>query len=123
MGSRYCWAGGLLIVALAGCNRQDTDCLSRVGRKLLDRAHGATHDLRGKLDFGLSAAGVQERVQQRLRADKALAETAIEVTGQGAEVELKGTVKTRDQRMRAVDLAETTVGVEKLTDVLQVSEP
>jgi hypothetical protein len=123
MGSRYRGAVCLLVVALAGCNRQDTDCLSRVGRRLLDRAHGATQELRGKLDVGLPVTGVQERVQQRLRADKALAETAIEVTGQGAEVELKGMVKTRDQRTRAVDLAETTVGVEKLSDVLQVSEP
>ena len=123
MGSWVRWIGCLLAVALAGCGRQDTDCLSRVGRKLLDRTQCATHGLRGKLDLGLPAGGLQERVQQRLRADRALAETAIEVTAQGAEVELKGTVKTRDQRMRAVDLAETTVGVEKLSDVLQVSEP
>ena len=38
------------------------------------------------------------------------------------EVELKGQVKTAEQRQRAIELAEMLVGVEKVTDSLTVRE-
>ena len=121
---RWLLAAGLAL-GLAGCNRQDTDTLARLGRKLLDRTHGATQEMRDKLDLPGPARELTlaDRVQARLRWDRALADTAIEVTGHDQEVALTGSVRTPDQRARAVELAETTAGVEKLTDTLTVREP
>ena len=41
----------------------------------------------------------------------------------GKEIELKGKVQDLTQRRRAVELAETTAGVEKVTDLLQTEAP
>ena len=114
---RWLLAAGLAL-GLAGCNRQDTDTLARLGRKVLDRTHGATQEMRDRLDLRATAPepALADRVQARLRWDRALADTAIAVTGHDREVALTGSVRTPDQRARAVELAETTAGVEKLTD-------
>lgn len=106
-----------------GCNRQDVDGLGRIGRKLLDRSQVAVSPLREKFDHtltGIGSAGLKIRVQQRLHNDKSLADVAVEVVVTQAAVELKGTLKRDDQRRRAVELAESTVGVERVTDHMQL---
>lgn len=113
-----------LAVLAMGCSRQDVDGLERIGRKILDRTRAAASPLREKLDHTVKgigpAATVKERVQQRLQFDKALADTHIEVAVAEGEVELKGTLKTDGQRQRAIELAESTLGVERVADRLQV---
>ncbi len=117
-----------LLIALlsAGCNRQDADGLERIGHKVLERTQAAVSPLREKFDdtvkgFGSSSgSGLHERVQRRLQWDKALADVAIEVTITDHEVELKGKLKSAEQRRRAVELTETTAGVERVTDHLEV---
>ena len=112
----------LLALTSAGCNRQDADGLERIGRKVLDRTQAAVSPLREKFDHtlrGIGGAGLRERVQQRLQWDKSLAETRIEVSVTDAAVELQGKVKSDGLRRRAIELAETTVGVERVTDHLQ----
>jgi hypothetical protein len=111
-------------LSLGGCNRQDTECLARLGRKLLDRAQHAQEEIGGKLDLGWKTElSLQERVSQRLRFEKLLADTRIDVKASETEVELRGTVSTPEQRQRALDVAEATLGVEKVTDSLQLKEP
>ncbi len=117
-GVTICLAG--LLALVSGCKRQDTESLGRIGRKVLDRAHVATAGFQEKLSGLKGNLGLHERVSHRLRWDKALAELTVEVNGTGAEVELKGIVKTADQKRRAVELAETTAGVERVSDSLQV---
>lgn len=111
----------LSCLLLTGCVRQDTEILSRVGRKLADRVQTASSGIQDRLPFKVSSGEptMQERVEQRLRSDKSLAKTTIEVVIDGRRVELKGTVESDEQKRRAVDLAETTVGVERVTDSLQ----
>jgi osmotically-inducible protein OsmY len=111
-----------LLLLAAGCSRQDTECLARIGRKLADKAHAAA-DVVGKADVGWKRADltVTERVSQRLRTEKLLEGITIDVRGD-TEVELRGAVQTAQQRQRALDLAESTTGVEKVTDSLQISE-
>ena len=58
----------------------------------------------------------------RLRWDKQLADTAIEVVPAGAGVELRGKVRNLEQRRRAVMLADSTAGVEGVKDSLVESE-
>jgi hypothetical protein len=112
----------LLALTSAGCNRQDVDGLERIGRKVIDRTQAAVSPLREKFDHtirGIGGAGLRERVQQRLQWDKSLADSRIEVSVTDAAVELQGRIKTDGQRRRAVELAETTLGVERVTDRLQ----
>jgi osmotically-inducible protein OsmY len=114
----------LCLIVLTGCVRQDTEILSRVGRKLAEKAQSSTADLRDKLPFRLTTASAEpalvDHIQQRLSTDKLLAASKIDVQVHGAEVELIGTVEREEQKNRAVDLAETTRGVEKVVISLQV---
>lgn len=113
------------IILATGCNRHDTESLSRIGRKIVDRASAAGSGVREKLDVLKVARGglgsLQERVAVRLRWEKMLADMALEVVVSGTEIELKGTVKTAEQRARAVELAEATVGVERVLVSLTVA--
>jgi hypothetical protein len=121
---------GLTILG-TGCNRQDTERLARVGRRLVAKTEALAGDLRENLSGGCwqgfcaawEQAGVDARVAARLRWDKDLAGASVSVQASGGAVELKGTVRDLTQRRRAVDLAERTVGVEKVTDALRITEP
>jgi len=111
----------IVLVSGAGCNRQDIDGLGRIGRKVLERSQAAASPLREKFDHtlqGIGALGLRQRVQHRLQWDKTLAETSIEVAVTDNEVELKGALKRDEQRRRALDLTETTIGVERVIDHL-----
>jgi osmotically-inducible protein OsmY len=118
------WKLALFVMVLSGCAKQDTEILTRVGRKIADKSQAATAGLRDKLPFKWSAAksepSLADQIQQRLGSDKLLAGTKIDVVAHGPEVELKGIVDKDEQKVRAFDLAETTQGVEKVIDSLQV---
>lgn len=118
------WYGWMILV-LVGCNRQDTEALSRIGRKMTVHARSQADDLGAKLDLRFASRKeptLQEKVQDRLRFENTLTDIAFEVHVHDKEVELKGTVKTDLQRQRAVELAETTAGVDKVTNSLQIAE-
>ena len=130
MGKRRSSPAFLLFLGLAalggGCSRQDRECLSGIGRKIMERASTATASCREKLD-GLksSRAGsdnLQDRVILRLRWEKVLADTAIQVVASGKDIELKGSVKNAEQRARATELAEATAGVDRVQVSLTVGE-
>ena len=114
------------LTANAGCNQQDTECLSRIGRKIAVHGKNSTGELGSKVD--LSWAGIrkepslQEKIQDRLHWENTLVEIPFEVHVKDKQVELKGTVKTALQRQRAVELAETVAGVEKVSDAILVRE-
>jgi osmotically-inducible protein OsmY len=55
-----------------------------------------------------------------LQWDKTLADTTIDVAVTDKEVELRGTIRRDEQRRRAIELAESTVGVERVTDHLSL---
>src|SRR5262245_32173099 len=108
---------------LSGCVRQDTEILARVGRKLADNTRESTAALRERLPFQLPRLGpesLQQRVEMRLRTDKALQGLTIGVDLKDTDVELKGNVHTDEQKRRAVDLAESTEGVGRVLDSLQL---
>ena len=117
---------GLFIVVLVGCNRQDTDALSRIGRKMTAHAKSNADDLGAKLDLRWTGSKkeptLQEKVQDRLRFENTLTDISFEVLVKDKEVELKGTVKTDLQRQRAAELAETIAGVDRVTNSLQIAE-
>ncbi|HLJ93430.1 MAG TPA: BON domain-containing protein [Gemmataceae bacterium] len=120
---------GLVLLA-GGCNQADAERLARIGQKLTARAESLTADQAGGFHKGWQTVcnSWQEttlagRVAARLRWDKKLADAQVQASAAGTVVELKGIVRDADQRQRAVELAETTTGVEKVTDSLEVAAP
>lgn len=117
--------GSLLAVAsLSGCNRQDAECLGRIGRKVSAHAKTSSGELGAKVDLSLpkKEPSLQEKIQDRLRYDKTLDDVTLEVHAKGKEIELKGTVKRLEQRLRAIELADNVAGVEKVIDAITVRE-
>ena len=120
------WARLLLGIALigTGCSKHDTERLAGVGRKITEKVEASTND---RLDTGwqsfranLNQSGLNARVSTRLRWDKLLADTPIDVEANGGVVTLSGSVSNLDQRRRAVALAESTLGVEKVVDLIEL---
>jgi osmotically-inducible protein OsmY len=110
-----------------GCNRQDADCLARIGRKVAAHTKNSAGDIGSKLDVSWAGSKreptLQEKVQDRLRWENTLTDVTLEVNVNHKEVELKGTVKNAQQRLRAIELAETLAGVDKVVDAISVREP
>jgi osmotically-inducible protein OsmY len=118
-----------LALAACGCS-QDADGLARVCQKTAAKFDDATENMRGKLQNGWGAvrgslpeSGLDSRVSLRLRWDQELEGANISVAPAGAGmVRLTGDVTTLAQRRRAVALAQSTAGVEKVLDELRVGE-
>ena len=74
--ARFVWSFlTLAFVALAaGCNRQDTDCLSRIGKKVAAHANRRVGDAGSKVDFHWSKKEptLQDKIQDRLRWENTL---------------------------------------------------
>lgn len=119
------WGGVVLGLAVlgAGCDGQDVDRLSRVGKRVAEKASAWTAEQELPARWRALRSGGEElpleaRVQARLRWDKGLADSLIEVHAAGPAVELRGQVQDEEQRQRAIELAESTAGVENVTDQL-----
>jgi len=114
-----------VLIAACGCNRQDADALGRIGNRLLERVQQSTGGMREKLQgsiHDIGKNGLSDRVHARLMHDRLLQGLPIEITAQDTAIELKGALKTADQKRRAIDLAESTEGVVRVVDSLTVPE-
>jgi osmotically-inducible protein OsmY len=111
-----------LVSVAAGCNRQDSQRLARVGKKIVEKAEqiagGTQERLVGSLQNVQDNAGLAAHVASRLRWDVGVADADITVRVQGNVVELRGSAESLRQRRRAVELAETTVGVARVDDLI-----
>jgi osmotically-inducible protein OsmY len=67
-------------------------------------------------------AGLEGRVAARLRWEQSLADVKISIRSKDGAIELSGTVPDLDKRRRAIAVAETTAGVNKVVDSLQLPE-
>jgi osmotically-inducible protein OsmY len=67
-------------------------------------------------------ARLEDRVKDRLAADRRLAGVDISVSAEGGAVRLRGVVPDARARKVAVSLAENTAGVEAVVDELAVPE-
>jgi osmotically-inducible protein OsmY len=127
MRRRECLLLGLLL--LSGCQNKDADQLARLGTKLGQKVEAVFVGNSGRvaqnwpaLPIHLGEVALDARVSARLRWDKQLSGATIKVSADGGTVELQGKGLTLEQRRRAVELAESTAGVEKVTDKLETSE-
>ena len=120
-----------LALAAGGCSDQDTDHLARVAKCAASKSEGLTRGADGQLLSWSTISGnldelpLDTRVAARLRWDKNLEGTPIDVKLRDDVIELKGTVRDLEQRRRAVDLAQSTMGVgaDKVADRLEVAAP
>src|SRR5262245_19371075 len=116
----------LLAVAACGCETQDREHLDHIARKVAAKASNLTKGPDSRLQAGwqafrgdLDQLTLDLRVAARIRWDKALQGAKIEVAVHEGVIELKGTVRDADQRRRALELAEQTVGADKVNDALE----
>jgi osmotically-inducible protein OsmY len=120
---KYVW---LLLVVLTGCNRQDTEALQRISRKVIARSEALTGEVKNSAvtqwHGAQPDASLEARVSARLRWDKQIADIPLEVKAVGNTIEVKGKVRNLDQRRRVVMLAESTTGVEGVRDLLVESD-
>jgi hypothetical protein len=121
---------GPFLALAAGCGRDDTDCLARIGQKAVARAEILTEDANNRLGAGWHALRegttypcVESRVTARLAWDKELAAAKIKAARIEGGIELRGKVGNLEQRRRATELAQSTIGVEKVIDALELAEP
>jgi hypothetical protein len=114
----------LALLLLSGCQNRDAQQLARIGTKISHKAEALFAGARltegwPALPISLGDLSLDARVAARLRWDRNLADLNLRVRSEGGNVELQGQIKDLDQRRRAVELAETTSGVERVTDKLE----
>jgi hypothetical protein len=119
-------AGLVAAAGISGCGAEDKKHLAGLGRKLAEHLQDAGAETGARLMRGWHAASGEDedltldtRVSLRLRYDKNLPDANVAVMVHGTEVELRGQVRDAEQRRRALDLAESTAGVDKVIDALE----
>ena len=120
---------GLLGLA-CGCKGDDRDTLARITQKTAARLQTLAGGADGRLAASLQAvrgafndAAPDGRAALRLRWDRYLAEGDVRVRPAGpGVVRLEGSVPDDEHRRRAVELARSTLGVERVIDRLTVSK-
>lgn len=109
-----------------GCNKADNERLGKLGGVLRQKAEkviaGNSKVIRGwqTVPLHLGEVAVDARVSARLSWDRALADAEIQVQLLDGAVELTGQVRNGEQQRRAVELAQSTLGVEKVNDRLAI---
>jgi hypothetical protein len=111
----------------SGCKARDGDILlkvcGRLGEKLEVATGTSVSQVTATLRGAAGDASLGTRVQNRLRWDRYLHESEIEVSLTATNVvTLRGQVADRALKQRAYELARTTVGIEKVVDELTLPE-
>jgi osmotically-inducible protein OsmY len=128
MMGKICKSGAILAaLALAGCSNEDTEGLARVARlsaaKVEEMTGGAPNKVAASFESmraNWNELALDARVSLRLRWEKDLQDTTIQVEAKDGTVELKGKVTNVLQRQRAVQVAQSTTGVQEVIDSLEV---
>jgi hypothetical protein len=114
----------IAVFSMAGCNRSDGDRLARVGTR-------ATKNLKAMIPERIPISGsigltngseMENRVRQRFRSDRYLSSLSLEIICEENAVRLKGQVDDPLLKRRASEIAESTIGVEKVIDEIVVAK-
>jgi hypothetical protein len=119
----------VLFVLLVGSRFEpsDGDRLAAIGRLVGAKIRGSlppAEKIAGPLDSlrrGLPTR-IEDRVKNRLETDRNLQGISFTISADGETVTLRGIVPDAKARKHAVELAESTTGVEKVIDELAVPE-
>jgi hypothetical protein len=102
--------------------QKDSDSLGDKVDRGLKRAESKLRETWGDVQRATHRMTVQGRVYARLYWDKSLADAPYKIEMKdGGVVVLKGSVPTHEAKRRAVDLAQSTVGVNETVDELAVA--
>ena len=102
--------------------QKDSDSLGDKVNRGLERAERKLRETWGDIQKATHRMTVQGRVYARLYWDKSLAEAPFQVeTKDGGVVVLKGSVPSAEAKHRAVELAQSTVGVNDTVDELGIA--
>jgi osmotically-inducible protein OsmY len=108
--------------ALTVGQQKDSDSLGDKVNRGLERAERKLRETWGDIQKATHRMTVQGRVYARLYWDKSLAEAPFQVeTKDGGVVVLKGSVPSAEAKHRAVELAQSTVGVNDTVDELGIA--
>jgi osmotically-inducible protein OsmY len=108
--------------ALAVGQQKDSDSIGDKVNRGLERAERRLRETWGDIQKATHRMTVQGRVYARLYWDKSLAEAPFQVeTKDGGVVVLKGSVPSAEAKHRAVELAQSTVGVNDTVDELGIA--
>lgn len=117
-----------LCLAVAGCSDADVEKLRVVGDRTYDRAANVVQQTWEELGRTLldqkpvpTEPDLLTKVQQRLKWERELHALPIVASVHGEEVILTGVVKTKEQKERAIKIAETTQGVTQVQDQLEIA--
>ena len=104
---------------LAMSKSNDAFILSSVGRKAGEKITNAmpeTEKIAGPLNAIRTgtALPVAERVRLRIHSDKGMEGSQVTVTADDSTVTLRGVVTRPSQRIRAIEIAQSTLGVDKV---------
>jgi len=108
--------------ALTVGQQKDSDSLGDKVNRGLERAERKLRETWGDIQKATHRMTVQGRVYARLYWDKSLADAPFQVeTKDGGVVVLKGSVPSSEAKHRAVELAQSTVGVNDTVDELGIA--
>lgn len=121
---RLSWMFVPLAVTICGCDGNDGDRLTRVGWTVSQNIQALVPE---RMPFvgslGLPKNSTREQsVRERFRSDRYLGELTIEIIGEPGTIRLRGQVADAVLKRRAVEIAESTVGVEKVIDEIVVAK-
>jgi osmotically-inducible protein OsmY len=108
--------------ALTVGQQKDSDSFGDKVNRGLERAEKKLRETWGDIQKATHRMTVQGRVYARLYWDKSLADAPFQVeTKDGGVVVLKGSVPSSEAKHRAVELAQSTVGVNDTVDELGIA--
>jgi len=100
-----------------------TAAATKIGEKTTtaaDRIGEKTSVAAAKVEHRLSETAVSAKIKAKLALDDDIKARAIDVSTNGTTVTLSGTVASKAERARAVELARATSGVTRVVDELQI---
>lgn len=119
-------AAALLVIVSAVASQAQDGPLRRAGRALDNAGKNVRNRVEGEIVRGQISTGERDllaRVHNRIRWDKQLVASVLEIVVQAdGSVILRGSVLDQAAKDRAVDLAQSTVGVTKVIDELGISK-
>jgi osmotically-inducible protein OsmY len=126
---RHFSVGLMSSLLLSGCSESDAEKLRRVGDKTFDRVTQLAQKVSEELGQTLlehkppaTEPSILERVAQRIHWDRDLAILEIGVAEKEEALVLTGKVKNDALKQHAQDLAERTLGVQKVRNEIEVEE-
>lgn len=114
----------LFALLSTGCKRSDGDRLARVGNKVTQKVQALVPErtpFRGSIELN-SHSELETRVRQRFQSDTYLAPQPIDLIFEGNVVRLRGQLDDPVLKHRAVEIAESTVGVANVIDEIVVAK-